>query len=442
MVGKPLLQMGPMVADFPFKMGPIIEPGAAAGLGVDLKAKRSNEPQLGPDRDAGSPHGAGVGGDFWFVEHNVQQRLIFHCAVDLGGNACASGSDSPFRGRAASIEYTFGPRLHTASGMEFINRYRYAFGLALAIMAGLAILAWSGLGDSNGIAQIPPERIKFDGDRSYAHLVDICKIGGRVSGSPGMAKQQKMIIDHFKALGGKVIEQDFTGRNPSTGARVNLKNIIVQWFPDRKERILIGCHYDTRPFPDQDPLNPRGVFVGANDGASGVALMMELGRYMPDLRSRYGVDFVFFDAEELVYKDGDPYFLGSEYFAKQYRATPPPYSYKAGIIVDMVADRELHIFQEKASLRLARGVVKDVWQIARALRIEEFVHRSRHNIRDDHLALNTIAGIPTIDIIDFDYPRPGGPNYWHTMQDIPENCSGESLEKVGKVVHAWLIYLR
>lgn len=327
--------------------------------------------------------------------------------------------------------------------MQFLKRHFFAIGFGVVLIAGIGILLWSGVGDNNTLAQIPADQIKFNGARSYGHLVDICKIGPRVSGTVGMQKQQELLIEHFKGLGGTVVEQKFRGRNPSTGKEVPLTNLIVQWHPDKKKRIVLACHYDTRPFPDQDKTNPRGTFIGANDGASGVALLMELGRYMPELRSNYGVDFVFFDAEELVYdNDRDPYFLGSEYFARQYRAEPPPYRYHAGIVLDMVADKELHLFQEKGSLRLARGIVKDVWNVARALGVKEFIHRSRYDIRDDHLALNTIAGIRTIDIIDFDYPRPGGPNYWHTTQDVPENCSGESLEKVGKVVHAWLMYLK
>ena len=120
----------------------------------------------------------------------------------------------------------------------------------------------------------------LDGARAYRYLQQICAIGPRISGSPGMQQQQEMLRAHFEQLGGKVTLQKFQAANPLGGANVPLANMIVEWHPERKERILLCAHYDTRPLPDQDP-NPvqrrTGVFIGANDGASGVAVLMELG---------------------------------------------------------------------------------------------------------------------------------------------------------------------
>ena len=100
-----------------------------------------------------------------------------------------------------------------------------------------------------------------------------------------MAAQQKLLIDHFKQLGATVTRQEFTARNPLTGDPVPMTNLLIQWHPERKERVLLVAHYDTRPFPDRDPHNPRGTFLGANDGASGVAILMELGKSMPQFKS-------------------------------------------------------------------------------------------------------------------------------------------------------------
>jgi len=171
----------------------------------------------------------------------------------------------------------------------------------------------------------------LDADRAYGYLKAICALGPRFSGSPGMVNQQRMLTEHFEKLGGKVRRQEFTIRHPQTGQPVPITNLIVQWHPDRKERVLLAAHYDTRPWPDRDP-NPRkhttGTFIGANDGASGTALLMELAHFMPQLKGSYGVDFVLLDAEEFVFKDkttfspGDPYFVGSEYFARDYVANP------------------------------------------------------------------------------------------------------------------------
>ena len=140
--------------------------------------------------------------------------------------------------------------------------------------------------------------------------------------------------------------------NPLGGGKVPMANLLIEWHPDRKERILLCAHYDTRPFPDQDPINPRGAFVGANDGASGAALFCELAYSMHELKTHYGVDFVLFDGEELVY-DGqrDPYFLGSEHFSREYVSNPPPYRYRCGVLFDMIADAQLQLYQELNSLR-------------------------------------------------------------------------------------------
>jgi Zn-dependent M28 family amino/carboxypeptidase len=211
-----------------------------------------------------------------------------------------------------------------------------------------------------------------------------------------------------------------------------MSNLIVTWNPKATDRVLICCHYDTRPFPDRDRRNPRGLFVGANDGASGVALLMELGNHMQDLHPSRGVDFVFFDGEELVYHDQGKFFLGSTYFAEQYRDAPPPYRYAAGVLLDMVGDSNLDLFPEKNSVRLAPGVTKSLWTIAKSLKIREFHQTPKHEVSDDHLSLNEIAHIPTCDVIDFDYP------YWHTTMDVPNRCSGESLVKVGRVLVRWL----
>lgn len=286
--------------------------------------------------------------------------------------------------------------------------------------------------------------IPFDGGRSYEALKEICAIGPRVSGSEGMATQQKWVEAKFTALGAKVSWQKFDARHPQDGSKVPMANAIIEWHPERKERILLCCHYDTRPYPDNDP-DPRkrkGRFVGANDGASGVALFAELGRHMADLpNKKIGIDFVLFDGEELVFDSNrDRYFLGSEYFAEQYRADPPPHKYTKGVLVDMIADAELHLFYETNSLnnKQARMTMMEIWETAAKLRVTEFYPRLRHEIRDDHLALNKIANIPTCDIIDFDYPRPGATSYWHTTNDIPENCSALSLAKVGWVLVEWL----
>lgn len=292
--------------------------------------------------------------------------------------------------------------------------------------------------------------------RAFGYLTQLCKLGPRPSGSVGMTKQQAMLTRYFEELGGKVTRQEFLIRHPLNGKRVRCANLIVEWNPDTADRVLLCAHYDTRPFPDRDP-NPlrrrSGTFLGANDGASGVAALMEIAHHLKTTPTKLGVDFVLFDAEELVVtgafgRDQGDYFLGSIHFARDYKRNPPPHRYHWGVLLDMVGDADLEIMQEKTSMSWAdtRPLVMDLWNTAQRLGVKEFVPRTKRDpdegwIRDDHLPLHNIARIPTCDIIDADYPdvafgRPG--SFWHTEQDVPANCSGDSLAKVGWVVLEWL----
>ncbi len=274
----------------------------------------------------------------------------------------------------------------------------------------------------------------LDAERSFKYLTEICDIGARPSGSPGMEKQQKLITDYFSKFQCEVKLQPFDAPHPLNGQPVRMNNIIISWHPEATERVMLCAHYDTRPFPDREtsPTAKRGLFVGANDGASGVALFMELAHHLERLKPTYGVDFVLFDGEELVFDRQGRYFLGSEHFARRYRDEPPKYRYRYGVLVDMIADKQLTIYYEKHSMSYAPELAKSIWSTAQRLRVPEFIPRTRHEIQDDHLPLNDVAGIPTIDIIDFDYP------HWHTKKDIPANCSGESIAKVGHVLLEWL----
>lgn len=274
--------------------------------------------------------------------------------------------------------------------------------------------------------------VRLQARRAFGYLEDICRIGPRISGTEGMARQQKLIIDHFRKFNCELREQAFDVAHPQTGRPVRMRNLVVSWNPTVKGRVLLCCHYDTRPFPDRDSFKPRGTFVGANDGGSGVALFMEMAHHMQAIPSKVGVDFVIFDGEELVFSKSDKYFLGSEYFAKWYRDNPPNYRYVCGVLVDMIADKKQGFYYERNSLKYASEVTRSVWATARRLRVREFVARAKYEVRDDHLPLNEIARIPTCDIIDFDYP------YWHTTRDTPRACSGTSIVRVGRVLMNWL----
>lgn len=285
---------------------------------------------------------------------------------------------------------------------------------------------------------------QFDGKRAYDYLKQICELGNRRSGSPGMQRQQELLEKHFAALDVQVAYQRFQlPRHPITGQPVPMANLIVQWHPESTERILLCAHYDTRPLPDQeaDPRRRRkGVFLGANDGASGTAVLMELGNHVQSLPKRYGLDFVFFDAEEFIFDENrDRYFLGSEFFALDYRDNPPAHRYAAGVLLDMVGDAKLSIYQERMSTVWpdTRPIVKEIWGTAKRLGVKEFIPRVGYKVLDDHVPLHQIGGIPVCDVIDFQYPDRHN-RYWHTTADAPGRCSADSLGKVGLVIQEWL----
>ncbi|MAT11891.1 MAG: peptidase M28 [Rhodopirellula sp.] len=289
------------------------------------------------------------------------------------------------------------------------------------------------------------DQLPIDGRLCMEMLNEVVRIGPRWSGSVGMLKQQQILDKHFSNLGGKVEYQRFRVRNPISKQgveTVDMANMIIRWHPQRTRRILLCAHYDTRPFPDNDP-DPgkrRGVFVGANDGGSGVAVLCALAEKMEEFESEFGVDMVLFDGEELVYNSSrDPFFLGSTHFAREYAATSQRQKYVAGILLDMVADADLQIYQEVNSRRMAPRVVQQVWATAKRIGVPELRPSARHEVRDDHLPLNEIAKIPTIDLIDFDYPSPQKrETYWHTTEDTVDKCSAISMAHVGWVVWEWL----
>jgi len=295
----------------------------------------------------------------------------------------------------------------------------------------------------------------LDAGRAMGYLRAICELGPRISGSEAMKRQQEIVVEHFEKLGAEVELQRFAARHPQRRSeRVPMANLIARWRPEAPRRVLLCAHYDTRPLPDQDP-DPRarktGVCLGANDGASGVAVLMELGHVMAERFADeaadpdFGIDFVLFDGEELVYTERDPYFLGSQWFATQYaKRTPRPgpdggepvaWSYGAAVLLDMVGDADLELYFEGYSFssRQSRPICREVWDVADRLGVDEFVPRPKYSVKDDHLALRKYGGIRAIDVIDFDYP------YWHTTEDTPDKCSGRSLAKVGWVMWEWLL---
>lgn len=284
-----------------------------------------------------------------------------------------------------------------------------------------------------------PAAIPFDSERAMKYLKQLCDIGPRVSGSVGMKKQQALVEKHFKDLGATVTRQEFKARQRSKREDVAMTNLIVTWHPDRTRRVLLCAHYDTRPLADQEAnrANWTRPFLSANDGTGGLALLMELGHHMKNVKSEFGIDFVLFDGEEYVFDTGpngaDKYFFGSEHFAEEYSRTrnTRKYRYDAGVLMDLCTAKGAQLKVEAHSYRYAPQLVDQVWGVAKALGAKSFVYKEGYSVLDDHIALNE-AGIPTIDVIDFDYP------HWHKLSDTPDKISGEQMAEVAKVLTTWV----
>ena len=311
----------------------------------------------------------------------------------------------------------------------------YAFAsislLAAALFLNIQLSAQTNPEDKN----MKEQPLPFDPEQSMKYLKEICDIGTRISGSEGIVKQRVLIKKHFEALGAKVLEQEFKAIQKSTGRPTPMVNMVITWHPTARERVILCSHFDTRPFADQetDPKKRKGTFISANDGASGVALLMEMGRHMKKLNCNIGVDFVFFDGEEFVFDPDDEYFFGSKYFAREARKNTQTIKYRSAVLLDMVAGKDAKFPIEQNSWWKAGPVVREVWSTANELKIESFKLNefSRVAVDDDHTALNN-GGIPAIDIIDFDY------KHWHKLSDTPEQCSGETMAGVAKVLGSWI----
>ena len=272
----------------------------------------------------------------------------------------------------------------------------------------------------------------FNQKMAFQHLLDQCSYGPRNPGSEGHQEFSKYLEEYLSSLSKNVIIQEFSYTEHLTTKKRKGKNLIAQFNLESEERLLLGAHWDTRSLSDEDPDEEKKLLpvLGANDGASGTAVLMELASIFSKNNPPIGIDIVFFDAED-VGINGKPYTfaMGSEYFSKNLPIEKPNFA----IIVDMVGDKFLKIPIERFSYQVNPEMVKEIWGLANDLGLSAFEYRIGYEIYDDHVPLWENAQIPAIDIIDFDYPNLFY-NYWHTQKDIPENCSPQSLQQVGTLL--------
>jgi glutaminyl-peptide cyclotransferase len=271
---------------------------------------------------------------------------------------------------------------------------------------------------------------QFDGDSSFAYIEKQVSFGPRNPMSNGHKECKNWLIGELGKYAGRVVQQDFMHFDPRLNKNFKMTNIVASFNLKENRRVILCAHWDTRPFADQDLEENAGKpILGANDGASGVAVLLEIARVMKTQLPEVGVDIVLFDGEDYG-PEGvlNEYFLGSKYFAKNLNTYKPVF----GILLDMVGDAQLNLPVEYQSNYYAPTVVDKVWSAAEELGYTQFERRVGSAVNDDHVALID-AGIQCIDIIDFEYPDKSH-KYWHTLKDTPDKCSPQSLKAVGQTV--------
>lgn len=306
---------------------------------------------------------------------------------------------------------------------------------ALAVATVLFGLSWR---PATPEGRVPPATATgpgFDGARAFSLLERQVAFGPRVPGAPGHRDCARYLEETLKQCADSVERQTFTAR--LDGKTLPMVNLIARWKGEGAAAagsgVLLCAHWDTRPTADYEfsPANRLRPIPGANDGASGVAVLLELARQFRTKRPPAPVMIVLFDGED--YGPGiDRMFLGSTHFARNLPAGVP----RKGILLDMVGDRDLVIPQEAHSVRQAPEVVRQVYAAARRLGLQrQFPDRLGDPIEDDHVPLHRV-GLKVIDLIDFDYGP--GHSWWHTLADTPDKCSVASLQAVGDVVRTWV----
>ena len=273
---------------------------------------------------------------------------------------------------------------------------------------------------------------KFDKDNAFRYLVEQCEFGPRNPNSNGYKQCLDYLQKTLVGFADTVLLQPFVLDDLVDEKSYDLTNIIARFKVDEPEQLLIGAHWDTRPWADEDPVPEKrnDPIIGANDGASGVAVILELARILNASPPPIGITLILFDGEDMG-RPGTPksYAQGSLAFAKDLPIEKPD----EAIILDMIGDAELHIPIERYSYQQNRQLVKKLWGLAKVLSLDAFESRIEYSIYDDHVPLWAEAKIPAVDIIDFNYPN-SYTNYWHTTQDLPEHCSVESLGQVGTLL--------
>ena len=281
----------------------------------------------------------------------------------------------------------------------------------------------------------------FDADSAWVFVENQVKFGPRVPNSEAHVACGNYLTSELKRFGAQVYEQEAT-LTAYNGTQLKAKNIIGSYNLENSKRVLLFAHWDSRPYADhdKDPANQMKPIDGADDGASGVGVLLEMARQFSIKSPAIGIDIIFFDAEDYgtpefvkEYKE-NTWCLGAQFWAKN----PHVKGYKAdfGILLDMVGAKNASFFKEATSMRYAPQIVEEVWSTARDLGYGKFfINAEGGAITDDHQYVILGRNIPCIDII---YTDPESDNgfgpHWHTQNDTMDNIDRETLKAVGQTV--------
>ena len=322
------------------------------------------------------------------------------------------------------------------------------FGRFLLVLIAFSILSCG----SNEKKETPRKVIavpKFNADSAFFFVEKQVKFGPRVPNSKAHREAGDYFIEQFKKYGASVTVQEFEATT-FDNQKLNLRNIIASFSPEKPKRVLLAAHWDTRPFADKDKEKKDAPFDGANDGASGVGILLEVARVMETDSLDVGVDFILFDGEDWGEKDGHGeselpnglkswWCLGSQYWATHKHKAG--YSAYFGVLLDMAGAKHAHFYREGGSLAYAPRIVSKVWDEAERLGYSDyFIKQNQGAITDDHVFVNELAKIPMIDIVDF---QPGigyFGDYHHTQKDNLDLIGKETLAAVGNTLLNVLYY--
>ena len=281
----------------------------------------------------------------------------------------------------------------------------------------------------------------FEADSAYRFVENQVKFGSRVPNSPAHKACGDYLASELERFGAKVYQQTMNV-TAYDGTVLSARNIIGSYKPDAEKRILLFAHWDSRPYADHDP-NPtkhKHPIDGADDGASGVGVLLEIARQLGLKAPKTGIDIIFFDAEDYgtpefveEYKP-DTWCLGSQFWAKNPHI--PNYTAEFGILLDMVGSKGAAFYKEYTSMRYAARYVDLVWNTARDLGYGKFfINADGGAITDDHQYVIAGRNIPCLDIINFDPETDSGfGSYWHTVNDNMQIIDRETLKAVGQTV--------